>query len=77
MWSQFPQTGPHTFRISRQIEWPQRADFAVTDYPAFRFHPDERTIKDGHGLAARPVVGTLAEWQFHAVGKDAADFHFQ
>jgi hypothetical protein len=47
----FSQTGPHAFRVGRQIERPQRTDLAVADETRVDFNANYGAVKDGDGFA--------------------------
>jgi len=50
---EFPQSGSHTFGISRQLERAERTDLAVADQPAIGRDADDRAVEYRDGLALR------------------------
>jgi hypothetical protein len=65
----------HAFGIGGQIERAERTHFAKTEESYVGLHADNRAVKNGDGLAARPFVGGLVQRKFDSMGEDAGDFH--
>ncbi len=72
---EFAETGADAPGKGRQIKRTQRTHFAVTDESGVRLDADNRAVKNGDGLPARPFVGRLVQREFDAMGEDAGDFH--
>lgn len=72
---EFAQVSAHAFGISRQVEGPERANFAVAGEAGVGLDADDGAVENGDGLAAASLVGDFVEWEFNAVGQEAGDFH--
>jgi hypothetical protein len=75
MGRQLFETGAATRRIGGQIEWPQRADFAIADHPFIGVDAHHRAVEDRDRFAARPLVTALMERQIDLIDRNFADFH--
>jgi hypothetical protein len=72
---EFLQPGANALGIRRQIERPQRTDFAVPHVARVRLDAHNRAVKHRDRLPAGPFVAALPQGQVHPVGKDSCNAH--